>query len=520
MRWEIAGSVKGNMNLAMVQLVARELNESVPGAFVNKIHQPLPREIVLRMRARGGGEKKLVLSADPQLGRIHLTGMKIPNPPRPPKLCAYLRAHFQGAVITRVTAAEDDRVLTIYGSRGPEGDRSERRLILELLGRDSNIILVDGSNGRIMDCLHHIPGKESGSRIVLPGVQYEPPPKHGREAESLNEISSLGQLSPGITVDPNGKRKLTLHATPTDECFDSMNGAVDAFFSSKLGRILLEEFRKEIAAPIRARINSLTRRLTKIEADERRLRAFTERLHEGELLKANLSKARKGMPKIEVIDWNTGQNRTIALDPALSPIGNMERIFKKSAKGKRGAIAIKDRLDQTIEEKRALDDLLFFVSDVEDVAELERLASELHSNDQADSRPSEGNRTSVERESRLFRSLHSPSGKLVLIGKSGKGNEFLTRKQAHKGDLWLHVKDFAGAHVILKQERGELPSVEDIAFAAGMAVHYSKARDKGKIEVMIADVNDLGRKKGAVPGQVTVRSYKTLLTQAPSVDVD
>ncbi len=97
--------------------------------------------------------------------------------------------------------------------------------------------------------------------------------------------------------------------------------------------------------------------MTKIRADEKRLKEFAERSHEGELLKANLGKMRKGMATIEVLDWNSGQNRKVALDPALSPIENMERIFKKSAKGKRGERAVGQRLSETLEEKQALEDL-------------------------------------------------------------------------------------------------------------------------------------------------------------------
>lgn len=502
------------MDLTILQLIARELNELLPGAFVNKIHQPLPREIVLRMRPRGEGEKKLMLSADPQLGRIHLTTLRIPNPPRPPRLCSFLRAHFQGAVITEVTAAEDDRVVAVMAARGPQHDRSERRLILELLGRDSNIILVDGSTGRIMDCLHHLPGKESGSRIVVPGEHYVPPPKHGRKADPLDAATAEMRVSPGIAMGPNGKRRLTLRATPPDdECFDSINAAADALFTTKLGSTLLEQLRRQIVAPIKSRISSLDRRLSKIKADEKRLKDFAERSYEGELLKANLGKMRKGMATIEVLDWNSGQNRIVALDPALSPIENMERIFKKSAKGKRGEKAVQQRLAQTLEERQALEDSLFFVSNAESIAELGDLSGPLRVDDQVNSVRSQQNYPDRGKESSLFRSFRTPTGRVVLVGKSGKGNAFLLQKKAHKGDLWFHVKDSAGAHVLLKQQGGEPLCVEDKEFAAGLAVYFSKARGKGKAEVMIADVKDIGHPKGAVPGQVTVRSYNTMMSK-------
>lgn len=502
------------MDLAILQLIALELNELLPGAFVNKIHQPLPREIVLRMRPRGGGEKKLMLSADPQLGRIHLTTLRIPNPPRPPRLCSFLRAHFQGAVITEVRAAEDDRVVTMIAERGPKHDRSERRLILELLGRDSNIVLVDGSTDRIMDCLHHLPEKESGSRIVLPGERYVPPPKHGRGAGPLIAVTQGATPSPGITTAPNGKRRLTLRATPPDdESFESMNAAADALFTTKLASALLEQLRREVAAPIRARISSLGRRLTKIRADEERLKEFAERSYEGELLKANLGKMRKGMATIEVLDWNSGQNRKVALDPALSPIENMERIFKKSAKGKRGERAVRQRLSETLEEKQALEDLLFFVTGAESIAELEEIPTTLRGDDRVKSVSSEQIHRDLGNESSLFRTFQTPTGRAVLVGKSGKGNAFLLRRKAHKGDLWFHVKDSAGAHVVLKQQSGEPFCTEDKEFAAGLAIYFSKARGKGKTEVMIADVKDIGHPKGAVPGQVTVKTYSTMMSE-------
>ena len=79
------------------------------------------------------------------------------------------------------------------------------------------------------------------------------------------------------------------------------------------------------------------------------------------------------------------------------------------------------------------------------------------------------------------------------------------------------MKDSAGAHVVLKQQSGEPFCIEDKEFAAGLAVYFSKARGKGKTEVMIADVKDIGHPKGAVPGQVTVRSYNTMMSEEISV---
>jgi predicted ribosome quality control (RQC) complex YloA/Tae2 family protein len=501
------------MDLQVLQQIAQELNETLPGGFINKIHQPLPRDLVIRVRIPGSGEKKLMISADPQRGRIHLTDLKMPNPPSPPWFCAYLRAHLNGARIVEIACAEDDRVVTITTLYGKPDQPSQRDLILELLGRDSNILLVDRDSNTIMECIHRIPYKEAGSRVVLPGEKYSPPPKREHGPVGLDTITESGELNPGITAGPKGKRVLTVRAiVGQDEVFESMNPAADRLYSRVLGSDLLESFRKAIAGPLKKRIKALERRITNIEADRKRLEKFRARQEEGELLKGNLHLVEKGMSSVDVQDWTTGETRTIRLDPALDPVANMSRIFKKAAKGKRGDEILPSRMEKTLEEKRALQDLLFFVEQAQDMDELNRLAQELPQGiGFAGKNEQTRNSKNHEKSATLFREFVTPSGATAFVGKSGKGNDQLLRTKAQKGDLWFHVKDAAGAHVLLPQRTGKPSSQQDVEFAAGLAVRFSKARDKGKTEVIMADVKDISRIKGALPGQVKVRKFETII---------
>lgn len=500
------------MELAVLQMVARELNDALSTGFVNKIHQPLPREIVLRIRTRGEGEKKLMLSADPQLGRIHLTDFRIPNPPSPPRFCAFLRAHLQGGIITGVSCEADDRVVKIMTTRGSGPDAARRVLILELLGRDSNIILVDRGTSLIMDCLHRIPDKETTTRIVAALVPYEPPPKRG--AGPTGAFPSSSALVPGITTLPNGNRKLTVTAAADDEIYPSMNSAVNALFRPRLEGMLLEGLRREIARPVKAAIKAVERRVEKIHADLKRIADLAARGEEGELLKANLSRMRRGMTEIEVAHWTSGEMRLVSLEPALDPVANMERKFKAAAKGKRGRGIAQERLRRTVEEKAHLEDLLFFIDTARDADELERLAEE---------RPAAREVTGSKRgpttvrhgpAASLYHTFRSPGGFTVLVGKSGKGNDRLLRTLSHEGDLWFHVKDRPGTHVLLLRREPKDAGDEDKAFAAGLAVHFSRARGKGKVEVIVTDAKNVARPKGAPPGQVTVRTYSTVLAEA------
>ena len=140
--------------------------------------------------------------------------------------------------------------MRIISVRGPENERAERDLILEILGRDSNILIVDRKANRIMDCLHHIPEKETGSRMVLPGMEYAPPPARGGVSTKPLYDLDPNRVTPGVTTRPNGKRRLTVQAVDLiDECFLSMNDAVDAFLGPKLESYFARGFQTKTGSP-------------------------------------------------------------------------------------------------------------------------------------------------------------------------------------------------------------------------------------------------------------------------------
>lgn len=501
------------MDLAVLQAVTRELDEALRGAFINKVYQPLPREILLAVRLPGGGGGRVALSADPLLGRIHLTDLKIANPPRPPRFCAFLRAHVQGGRILAVKAASDDRVVRIATARGKDSDRTELDLVLELLGRDSNILVVDRSSNVILDCLHRIARKETTTRVVLPGAVYEPPPQSPTRREPTGPDYEDGMPSPGIAFGPGGRERLVARSVPgRDTVFPTMNAAAEAFYAKRLAHLLLEAAKREEAAPLRSRIRSLDKRMEKIRADSDRLERFAVLEEEGGLLKANLRRVTKGMDRIVVQDWATGSDRTIALDSALGPVANLEKMFKKVAKAKRGRIRVNERMVETIEEKRALEELLYFVEQATDLEDLEGIGVPHRPSGGRGVSPDTSHRKALSEEARLVRTFQAPSGRLVLVGRSGRGNDYLLRRKASKEDLWFHVSQVPGAHVVLATGGAE-SSPEEVAFCAALAVTYSKARGKGKTEVIVTRVKDIERPKGALPGQVRVKKYKTLLAE-------
>ncbi len=155
--------------------VVHELQNALSGAKIDKIYQPGRDEVVLALRAPAGNVK-LLLSANPSHPRAHLTQISRENPDKPPMFCMLLRKHLSGARLLELVQPPMERVVDLRLETLDElGDRVERRLVLEAMGRHSNLILLDGE-GRIMDCLRRVDSDMSARRQVLPGLFYRLPP--------------------------------------------------------------------------------------------------------------------------------------------------------------------------------------------------------------------------------------------------------------------------------------------------------------------------------------------------------
>ncbi|MFI3250920.1 MAG: NFACT family protein, partial [Eubacteriales bacterium] len=192
--------------LTLTALVG-ELKETVIGARIDKIHQPSRDEIVLSLRSKnesGHSNCKLLLSGNPQHPRAHLTTLSRENPHVAPMFCMLLRKHLTGARILEITQPPMERVVEFHLETLDElGFRSPRRLILEGMGRHSNLILVDAEN-RIIDCLRRVDCDMSAKRQVMAGLFYHLPPTQGKEnllehdAQSVQSLMVEGELSKWI----------------------------------------------------------------------------------------------------------------------------------------------------------------------------------------------------------------------------------------------------------------------------------------------------------------------------------
>ncbi|MBQ9604319.1 MAG: NFACT family protein, partial [Firmicutes bacterium] len=171
----------------MIRSIIHELNDKILGGRIDKVYQPESDEIILGIRSFGTGYK-LLLTANPSHPRLQLTEKSRENPAEPPLFCMVLRKHIQSGKILEITQPSFERIVNIkIEALNEMGDYTIKTLILEIMGRHSNLILID-ENNTILECARHVSFDKSSVRQVLPGKEYVLPPSQDKtDTLTLNE---------------------------------------------------------------------------------------------------------------------------------------------------------------------------------------------------------------------------------------------------------------------------------------------------------------------------------------------
>ncbi|MCM3784242.1 NFACT family protein [Neobacillus mesonae] len=172
----------------VVRAIVDQLQACV-GGRMNKIHQPNGHDIVISLRA-GRENAKLLLSASPTYPRVHFTEQTFVNPTEAPMFCMLMRKHCESGIIENISQVGMERIIYIdVRQRDELGDVSFKRIIIELMGRHSNIILVDPKAGTILDGIHHVTPAISSYRVVMPGFSYTEPPQQNKHHPLMADAS-------------------------------------------------------------------------------------------------------------------------------------------------------------------------------------------------------------------------------------------------------------------------------------------------------------------------------------------
>ena len=526
--------------------MVEELRRELVNGRIQKINQPFEQELVLQIRSNRQSHR-LLLSAHPVFGRIQLTQTTFENPAQPSTFIMVLRKYLQGALIESIEQVENDRIVEMTVSNKNEiGDHIQATLIIEIMGKHSNILLVDKSSHKILEVIKHVGFSQNSYRTLLPGSTYIAPPS----TESLNPFTikdeklfeilqtqkttakNLQSLFQGLGRDTANELEKILvsdklstfrdffsqetqpcltetsfspvpFANQVGEPFANLSDLLDTYYKDKAERDRVKQQASEL---IRRVENELQKNRHKLKKQEKELLATDnaeEFRQKGELLTTFLHQVPNDQDQVILDNYYTNQPITIALDKALTPNQNAQRYFKRYQKFKEAVKYLTD----LIEETKATILYLESVETVLNQAGLEEIA-EIREELIQTGFIRRRQREKIQKRKKPEQYLASDGKTIIYVGRNNLQNEELTFKMARKEELWFHAKDIPGSHVIIS---GNLnPSDEVKTDAAELAAYFSQGRLSNLVQVDMIEVKKLNKPTGGKPGFVTYTGQKTL----------
>lgn len=505
------------------------------GGRIQKINQPFDQELVLTVRSAGKSHK-ILLSAHPVFGRVQLTKTDFQNPQNPNNFVMILRKYLAGAFIEQIEQVGNDRQIIFHISTKDEiGDSLKIALITEIMGKHSNIILLEKTSQKIIESIKHIGFSQNQYRTILPGSTYIAPPLNtaidpfkatdeeifeALQTEQLQQkLQGIGRDSKnaltGLSVKEFKEKLLTVTPSiyPNDTfssikladefvSFDSLSEMLDTYYADKAERDRV----KQVAASVIKKIqNELKKNRDKLKKQERELLATDNAeifRQKGELLNTFLNQVPNDKASVTLENYYTNEPIEIALNPALSPVQNAQRYFHRYQKLKQ---AVKFLGEQIAKTKETIHYLESVESNLEnaDVAEIADIREELIQTGYIKQKYRNKKQKMLPPEK-----YQAEDGTIILVGKNNLQNEQVSFKLSRRGDLWFHVKDIPGSHVLITGNAN--PSDETITFAGELAAYFSKARYSNLVQVDVLDVKKLHKPTGTAPGFVTYDREKTI----------
>ncbi|GAA4063202.1 Rqc2 family fibronectin-binding protein [Amphibacillus indicireducens] len=545
--------------------ITRQLNEQLLAGRILKIYQPTSTELVFQIRNNRKNKHLLLLSAHSSYSRIHLTETKQQNPAQPPMFCMVLRKHLIGSFIEDIVQYKNERIIEIsFRGVNEIGDQLSRKLIIEIMGKHSNIILIDQEKGHIIDSIKHISPNQSRYRTVLPGQPYIYPPNQEKldpfttdqakvemilnqseEIFSKTFVQNFMGISPLIanevvlqteneTVQKTAEQFIALIDRAKDgqfspvihlgdkedfhvfdlvqfsgekESFEDVSGLLDHFYADKADR---DRVKQQVSDLSRLMKNELDKNKRKIKKQQQSLKK-AERADfyqkQGELLTAHLHLVKKGDQQVTVIDYyDPNQSEMIIkLNPNKTPSENAQNFFKTYQKLKTSKVKLAREIQKAKLEIDYFERLLQQLETAR-LDDIEEIRSELRE---------EGYLKEKRKNNQQKRKQAKPSpekfvatdGTVIYVGRNNKQNDYLTTKMAHSRDIWLHTKDIPGSHVLI---RSDDPTEQTLIEAAQLAALFSKASASSSVPVDYTEVRHVRKPNGAKPGYVIYEQQKTL----------
>lgn len=546
------------MDGIVVSAVVNELKKKILGFNINKIYEPEPDEIILI-----ANKNKLLLCANPSCPRMNLTNYSKINPQNAPMFCMILRKHIQNGRIVNIFQPDFERIVVFEIESSNEfGDIFFYKLIIEIMGKHSNIILTNDSD-IILGSIKHVPITKSSVRQILPNFKYVMPPNKNKLnpleisstqfldlVENLVDKLFLYKLLNGISPEMAKEIFFRTQTYKKNFCNTFLEIQQDLINNNYVNEIVLDENKKPIALSAidlkmysgyeKIKYENISEAIENFYCEKSKINFLKQRtsdLHKvitnnisrclkkceiqvktleqtqnkdslklfGELIMANIYKIPNGSVFFIAKNYYDNNNEIkIELDENLTAVENAQKYFKKYNKQKRTQLAITEQINKNNLELNYFEGILQNLYMCENESDIEEIQQELYQQKIIRKR-------NCRYKSQKFSPLHfiSSDGFHIYVGKNNIQNDFLTLKFARSDDLWLHTKNIPGSHVVIRCERKEIPK-RTLIEAANICVLHSKAFSSSNVAVDYTHKKFVKKTSGAKPGMVIYENYKTV----------
>lgn len=556
-----------------VRALTAELSRKLTGGRIDKVQQPERSMLLVSLRSQGEN-MKLLLSAGTGTARVHITKSSFENPAEPPMFCMLMRKHLIGAHIMSVEQPNNERMIVITMDCYDElGVRAQKKLIAELIGRSSNIILV-GEDGRIIDCMRRMDFAGDATRRLLPGMIYRLPPQQDKAAfldcdserfgallsqcdrqippekwlmdtfsgfspliarelvyrsqgdyenlsasfQALRDTVLAGDFAPNMLVENQKPVDFSFMGisqyggSAENISYGSFSELLDAFYSKRDREQQQRRRSSELTRSVRTARDRLQRKLA-LQREEFKRTGQREQVRiNAELVTANIYRIKKGDRSVEVDNYYLDDcpKVRIELNPLKTPQENAALMYREYNKLKGAFLHLSGIIDEGEQKLDYLNSVLDMLERAASEKDLADIRRELAETGFIKKLRSNSGRKAKEQQPLRYM---SDEGYEILVGRSNTQNDQLTCKIARRTDYWLHVQKIHGSHVIIRCDGLEPPD-NTLLQAASLAALHSQGKDAGKIPVDYTMVRNVKKPSGALPGKVIYTEYSTLMVSA------
>ena len=555
--------------------IVNELKAEILGGKIQKISQPSKNDLVFNIYSMGRSNK-LLLSANNNEARINLTNQKYENPEKPDNFCMVLRKHISQAKILDIKQYGLDRVVEFsIASIDEMGFDTSKKLIVEIMGRHSNIILTD-DDYKIIDAIKRVNDQMSSVRQIFPSLKYERIRSDKIDISDENFSKDILYLSPKIPnnlapyklfytyyegfsptvgkeivhrtgIDPRinwglvseyEKKQLNenLYKLRQDIVNNQLGAydyrenkkikdyhtlelsylahlqtnyallsqAIDDFYIVNKTNDRLNQVKTNLLKIIKNHKKSVNKKLNILRDNIQKETIADKAKKEADLLAANLYRIEEKSKEISLEDfYDDNKAIVIKLDPQKTAWENINDLYDRSKKIKTSINYAKKDIPKQKNLLEYLEQLEDFINRTTSINDLDEIREEMVENKLVKKKSKD------KRKQKLSKPLHyrTNNNADIYVGKNSKQNDYITLKLARKDDLWFHVKDRPGSHVVLRSDN---INEDDIQVAAYLAAKNSSISNDNKVDVDYTEKKHVNKAKGAKAGMVYYENFSTI----------